>query len=154
MVFNNKGVNPNISNVIFMQAMEFVYCVTQPRCRNRMIVRQIKWEKPDMGWVKLNTDGAADVAAGSAGGGGLIRDDQGNWIIGFTRKISKAYSFLAETWALHDGLLLCNQLNLNVVMVELDAKALVDALKNPSYANTIVSSLFDDCRHLASQIPT
>ena len=38
-------------------------------------------------------------------------------------------------------------------MVELDAKALVNALKNPSYANTIVSSLFDDCRHLASQIP-
>ena len=38
-------------------------------------------------------------------------------------------------------------------MVELDAKALVDALKNPSYATTIVSLLFDDCRHLAAQIP-
>ena len=38
-------------------------------------------------------------------------------------------------------------------MVELDAKALVDALQNPSYANIIVSSLFDDCRHLAAQIP-
>ena len=153
VVFNNKGVNPNISNVIFMQAMEFVYCVTQPRCRNRMIVRQIKWEKPDMGWVKLNTDGAADVAAGSAGGGGLIRDDQGNWIIGFTRKIGKTSSFLAETWALRDGLILCKQLKLNAVMVELDAKALIDALKNPSYANTIVSPLFDDCKQLASQIP-
>ena len=38
-------------------------------------------------------------------------------------------------------------------MVELDAKALVDAFKNPSYANTIVSSLFDDCKRLAAQIP-
>ena len=38
-------------------------------------------------------------------------------------------------------------------MVELDVKALVDAFKNPSYANTIFSSIFDDCRHLATQIP-
>ena len=38
-------------------------------------------------------------------------------------------------------------------MVELDAKALVDALNNPSYANTIVSLLFVDCRRLAVHIP-
>ena len=38
-------------------------------------------------------------------------------------------------------------------MVKLDAKALIDALKNPSYANTIVSSLFDDRRRLVAQIP-
>ena len=73
--------------------------------------------------------------------------------MGFTRKIDKANSFLTEMWALRDGLLLCNQLNLNAVMVKLDAKALVDTLKNPSYANTIVSSLFDDRRRLAAQIP-
>ena len=54
---------------------------------------------------------------------------------------------------MRDGLLLCNQLNLNAITVKLDAKALVDALKNPSYANTIVSSLFDDRRRLAAQIP-
>nr|XP_023914616.1 uncharacterized protein LOC112026163 [Quercus suber] len=89
----------------------------------------------------------------AAGGGGLIRDDQGNWIMGFSRKIGKANSFLAETWVLRDGLLLCIQLNLNDVVVELDAKALVDALRNPLYTNTIVSSLFDDCRSLAAQIP-
>ena len=60
---------------------------------------------------------------------------------------------IAKTWALRDGLLLCNWLKFNAVMVELDVKALVDAFKNPSYANTIFSSLFDDCRHLATQIP-
>ncbi|KAK9990593.1 hypothetical protein SO802_025578 [Lithocarpus litseifolius] len=118
-----------------------------------MVIKQIKWEKPNTGWVKLNTDGSADVASGTAGGGGLIRDDRGNWIMGFTRKIGKANCFLAEMWALRDGLLLCNELNLNAVMVELDAKALVDALKNPLIANTIVSPLFDDYKRLATQIP-
>ncbi|XP_065639085.1 uncharacterized protein LOC136071559 [Quercus suber] len=153
VVFNNKGVNPNISNLIIRQATKFVHCVTQPRCNSRMIIRQIKWEKPNTGWVKLNTDGSTDIASGTTGGGGLIRDDRGSWIMGFTRKISKADSFLAETWALRDGLLLCNQHNFNAVMIELDAKALVDALNNPSYTNIIVSSLFDDCRLLAAQIP-
>ena len=118
-----------------------------------MAIKQVRWEKPSTSWVKLNTNGSANASSGSTEGGGLIRDDRGNWIMGFTRKIGKTNSFLAETWALRDGLLLCNQLNLNVVMVELDAKALVDTLKNPSYANTIVSSLFDDCRCLAAQIP-
>ena len=153
VVFNNKGLNLNLTNLIIVQAMEYVLCVTQPRCNNRMAIRQVKWEKPSTSWVKLNTNGSANASSWSTGGGGLIRDDWGNWIVGFTIKISKTNSFLAETWALRDGLLLCNQLNLNVFMVELDAKALVDTLKNPSYANTIVSSLFDDCRRLAAQIP-
>lgn len=61
--------------------------------------------------------------------------DRGNWVVGFSRKIGKANSFLAEIWALRDGLISCNQLNLNAVMVELDAKALVDALNNPFYVN-------------------
>lgn len=37
--------------------------------------------------------------------------------------------------------------------VELDAKAIVDAITNPNYTNVFVSSLMDDCRMLVSQIP-
>ncbi|KAM3706071.1 hypothetical protein ACJW31_03G125300 [Castanea mollissima] len=61
-----------------MQAMEYVLCATQPRCSNHMAIRQVRWEKPSLGWVKLNTDGSFDASLGSAGEGGLIRDDQGN----------------------------------------------------------------------------
>lgn len=44
-------------------------------------------------------------------------------------------------------------MNLIVVIVELDAKALVDALNNPSYSNSAISPLFDDCKQLAIRIP-
>ena len=37
-------------------------------------------------------------------------------------------------------------MNLPAVIVELDAKALVDGLGNPAYANSIIFPLFDDCR--------
>lgn len=83
----------------------------------------------------------------------MIKYEQGNWVAGFTRKVGKANSFIAEAWALKDGLVLCNQLNLSSAIVELDAKALVDALNNLDYNNSVISPLFDDCRQLASQIP-
>ena len=35
---------------------------------------------------------------------------------------------------------------MTALIVELDAKALVVALTNPSYSNSVVSGLFDDCR--------
>ena len=49
VVFNNKGVNPNIVKVITMQATEYVLYVTQPRYNNRMAIRQVRWEKPNLG---------------------------------------------------------------------------------------------------------
>ena len=102
--------------------------------------------------MKLNTDGTANTSLGSAGGGGLIRDEWGNWVLGFSRKIGNVNSFMVETWALRDGLLLCQHLNLNAVIIELDAKKLVDALNNPLYSNFVISRLFEDYKQLAAQI--
>ena len=93
---------------------------------------------PEVGWMKLNTDGASNAFLGLAGGGGLIRDEAGRWVVGFTRKLGKVNSFLAELWAFRDGLLLCQQMNMITLIVELDAKVLVKALTNPSYSNTVV----------------
>ena len=135
------------------QASEFFLCASQPTRNNRLVLRQIWWEKPDLGWLKLNTDASSNAALGLAAGGGLIRDASGNWVIGFTRKLGRLNSFTAKAWALRDGLLLCCNLKLSAVVVELDAKALVDALSNPSYSNSVISPLFDDCKLLASQIP-
>ena len=44
-------------------------------------------------------------------------------------------------------------MNLPAVIIELDAKALVDGLSNPAYANSIIFPLFDDCRYLVTHIP-
>lgn len=60
-------------------------------------VFQVKWNKPFLGWFKLN----GLFITGPAGCGGIIQDDWGNWVKGFSRSIGKA---LAEIWALLDGL--------------------------------------------------
>ena len=40
----------------------------------------------------------------SYGGGGLIRDHNGDWIISFSRSLGFTNSFIVELWALRDGL--------------------------------------------------
>ena len=91
-------------------------------------MKQIKWEKPINGWRKLNVDGAFMGNPGMVGGGGILRDEEGNWLRGFARRIGIANSFTTELWALYDGLMLCNQLNVQAVNIELDAKSIVDAI--------------------------
>nr|XP_023878038.1 uncharacterized protein LOC111990496 [Quercus suber] len=88
-----------------------------------------------------------------AGGGGLIRNEEGRWLVGFARKIGITSSFLAELWALRDGLSLCVSRGFAAVEVELDAKSIVDAISNPEYANIFASSLMEDCRHMVKQVP-
>ena len=134
-------------------ASEFQYCVLDPlRIGNKTMV-QVRWDKPQSGWTRLNTDGSAFGNPGRAGGGSLIRDDQGNCVAGFSMNIGFSTSFLVELWALRDGLTLCKNLNLNAVDIQIDAKAIVMLFSNPSYSNSFAMPIVDDCRLLFSQIP-
>ena len=103
-VFNQKNPNPNLNKVIVDRAAEFFFCAYNGLVTKRMITKSIKWEKPRAGWLTLNTDGSAGSNSGPAGGGGLLRDENGNWVKGFARKIGNTSSYLAELWALQDGL--------------------------------------------------
>ena len=153
VVFNSKSVNPNLSKSISSQALEFFLCASKPSLNRPMIIKQVKWERLERGWLKLNTDGSWNATLGKAAGGGLIRDDMGNWVIGFSRQLGNVNTFAAEIWVLQDGLMLIHQMKLPAIIIELDAKALVDALKNPRYGNSVISPLFDDWKVLISQIP-
>ena len=113
-------------------------------------IRAIKWERPIVGWLKLNTDGSSLGNPGLATWGGVIRDGNGNWVVGFTRKIGNTSSFMAELWALHDGLLIYVNCNYFAVEVEVDAKAVIDVVANPRQSNDFILSIMDDCRQLAS----
>ena len=73
--------------------------------------------------------------------------------MGFACKIGKTTNFLAELCALHDGFSMCLKHNFATVEVEIDAKAIVDAISNPNYTNLFVSPLMDDCKLLVSRIP-
>ena len=80
-----------------------------------------------------------------------MRDEEGNWIEGFTRRIGATISFEEELLGLRDGLILCSNLNISSLVVELDAKAIVDVLLNVDYVNNVISPILDDCKLLVTR---
>ena len=128
----------------------------------------VRWERPGQGKLKLNIDGSAQGNSGLASGGGVLRDDQGKWVLGYSKKIGRSGVFaglvitssledwrtswfLPEWLALRDGLHLCLSKNHLDVEVELDAKIIVDALTTTQQSDQPVSPLMDDCRSLATR---
>ena len=113
----------------------------------------IRWERPRSDWRKLKSNGSSLGNLRLASGGGVIRDEIGNWVVGFSRRIGVTLSFEAELWALRDGLTICVDKNFQAIEVEMDAKAIIDILQKANQVNPIISPLPDDCKQLASQIP-
>ena len=150
-IFQRKRLNQQLHVEILNQTFEFIHCIASPRLMIRRCVKRIKWDKPPVGWMKLNTDGSVCGSVGVAGCGGVIRDDCGNWILGFNRRIGITNSFCAELWGLREGLIMCCNLNISSIIVELDAKAVIEALRNDQYVNNIIYPILDDCRLLSSR---
>lgn len=80
VVFHNKPIQQNLGHEIFQEAMEFEHCVKLPRTIANKVLKRIRWEKLEAGWFRLNLDGSSTSNPGSAGSGGLIRYDEGEWI--------------------------------------------------------------------------
>ena len=80
------------------------------------------------------------------GGGGIIRDSKGDWVSGYARAIGFTTSVAAELWALWDGINLCIDLNLENVIIELDAKLLVDLLMKDERNSNSNEVIIVDCK--------
>ena len=69
----------------------------------------------------INTKKSALGNPGRAGGGGLRRNSDGNWVPGFSRGLGCTNSCLAELWALRDGLNLASDIGIENLIFEIDA---------------------------------
>ena len=88
-----------------------------------------------------------------AGGGGLIRNDKGEWVKGYARAIGITTSVAAELWALRDGIRLCIALKIPAVEIQLDAKVVIDLVRKESSNLNSLDALVDDCKEGLKQIP-
>ena len=151
-MFRDRPKQNNMHSEALIHAAEFFHCVINPKLSSSRYIVQVRWEKPQRGWVRLNTDGSALGNLGRAGCGSIIPNEHGDWLGGFSRNIGVTTSFIAELWALRDGLILCHNLNFHAIVIHTDAQAIVEAIKNASYSNHIVMPIVDDCRQLISQL--
>lgn len=88
----------------------------------------VTWEKPEIGWTKLNFDGSSKGKALNASIGGLFRNHKAEFILGYAEPIGRANSTIAEVAALHRGLELVLENGWSDVWLEGDAKTLIDII--------------------------
>lgn len=92
------------------------------------VEKQIKWLRPDVGWVKLNTDGASRGNPGEATAGGVLRDENASWRRGFALNIGVCSAPLAELWGVYYGLLMAWESKAQRVSLEVDSEMIVGFL--------------------------
>ncbi|KAF7834434.1 reverse transcriptase [Senna tora] len=69
----------------------------------------VGWVKPKNGFIKLNTDGSSIGNPGPVGVGGLFRDSDGRWLLGFSGSIGYQTNMFAELNAIKHGLALASR---------------------------------------------
>ena len=114
---------------------------------------QVWWIPPPENWFKLNTDGSSLGNPGRASGGGIIRNFHGDWVCGYARSVGYTTSIVAELWALRDGINMCIDLRLATMIIELDAKLVVDLLQKDAWSLTGNVVILVDCKECLRRIP-
>jgi ribonuclease HI len=114
-----------------------------------------RWTKPPAGWVKLNCDGSVKVEDESAGAGMVLRDENGDTIFSACRKLLNCLDPLdAEVRACEEGLLLAMRWSDKPVVLELDCKVLVDAIKEKNQDRSPFVHTISFIRNLCSSTRT
>ncbi|KAM7256136.1 hypothetical protein ACFE04_011877 [Oxalis oulophora] len=88
----------------------------------------VSWKKPEYGWTKLNFDGSCRGRGCRGSIGGVIRDHNAEFLLGYAESIGKTTSVLAELASLRRGLELLIENGWKDIWLEGDAKTLGDII--------------------------
>ena len=73
--------------------------------------------------------------------------------VGYARAIGQSTSVAVELWALRDGIHLCISLKLPAVIIELDAKLIVDLLSKANDPSSSNDSILANCKEGLKLVP-
>lgn len=107
---------------------------------------QIKWRAPQIGWIKLNIDGAFENL--KCGLGGVFRDNIGKWILGFQKFCHGLFPLRIELHALQEGLQLAHRFDLFPLEIETYSTELINTINN---GHVILANRIHSCRSLMRQ---
>ncbi|XVF38280.1 hypothetical protein REPUB_Repub20aG0087100 [Reevesia pubescens] len=108
----------------------------------------VGWSPTTEGFVKLNTDGAAQGNPGISGAGGLIRSHSGDWLVGFRAHLGYCSNIVAELQAVRLGLLLAWHEGFRHVICEIDARVVLDLIQNADVDLHPLGCLISDIQSL------
>jgi ribonuclease HI len=91
----------------------------------------VRWQKPEEGWLKCNTDAGFNSAFNTTSGGWCLRDHHGRFMLAGSSWFEGSCSVIeGEAIALLDALRQLEQKGFSHVIVETDSKSLVNAIQH------------------------
>jgi hypothetical protein len=104
-----------------------------------------------VGRLKLNFDGSSKRASRRASIGGVYRDHEGGFVLGYAERIGKATSSVAELAALRRGLELALENGWLNISIEGDAKTVVDVVRKRAAVRA--EEDLRQCEEIAALLP-
>ncbi|MCH99988.1 ribonuclease H protein, partial [Trifolium medium] len=138
---------------IMQYVQEYHVCATsgvQTEASQRVAV-QVRWMRPQQGYLSLNTDGAVKNGSQQAGCGGVIRNGSGNWVCGFAKALGPCSAFVAELWGILEGITIAKDRNIMRIEVQVDSKAVLQYLTSPKNGSIRGRRLVRKIRELIEQ---
>lgn len=88
----------------------------------------VAWEKPKIGWTKLNYDGSCKCKTGKCSIGGIFRNHNAEFMLGYAESIGQSNSTIAELTALVRGLEIVLENGWSDIWLEGDSKSLIEII--------------------------
>ncbi|KAK5775241.1 hypothetical protein PVK06_043113 [Gossypium arboreum] len=129
----NRGEFLNIEAIIRRSNGLSKYAMLNKRMgglNSQLMIREIRWEKPPIGWIKLNKNRVVAAANGLGAVGGIFQNAQGEWIAEYFRVIGFSSTLQAELWVVVDGLGVQWVMGFRQIFVELDSADVINLINS------------------------
>ena len=105
---------------------------------------EAKWSPPKYLFYKINVDSAVFSSQNAAGIGVVVKDHEGNFIAGLSKKIHTPLGAIeVEAKAFEAGIFFAKEVGIREFILEGDSAVVVQALKEVSHApSSIVSMIY------------
>ncbi|KAF5445267.1 hypothetical protein F2P56_034332 [Juglans regia] len=114
-----------------------------------VLVNKSKWVRPAADFVKVNCDTSLDLKNRRKGVRIISRNEEGEALLAVCDSRRNVQSpKVAESMALWKAMQICNELNIQKVIFEGDAKTVIMAVKNDEEILSLVGPLIDDIRNV------
>ncbi|GMI94864.1 hypothetical protein HRI_003155700 [Hibiscus trionum] len=112
------------SGVLYASTSTLCSCSSKTGCVSpvSLPIKWCIWKKPEIGWIKLNTDGSVSAI------GGLLRDHNGWPLCAYFAKTLHKNTFMVELSAIWRGLHLALSLGIRTIWIESDSLSVVKTI--------------------------
>lgn len=111
---------------------------------------EVLWKPPPPLWVKCNTDGCSTDSSSSRGG--LLRDQNSKFLLGFAENTENGSAFHAELYGAIKAIELAHQFQWSNIWLECDSALVIKAINNRSLVPWRLRNRWENCMRITNSI--